>query len=917
VQTFRRFSDASPLGVFHTDCDGMANYANAVCCEITGLHAESLLGSGWTSSIHADDRPRVLSDWRDACATRAALDIACRIVRPDGKRRYVRLLGRPCPVGTEPDDCYMGVVLDMTDQVVAERRLRNNNILLQAILANIPCGVTVFAPDGSLVLDNQKFRTLLSLPDGAAPGQITDFGTLGLSDRPAAMAAYPDTAPEWSASAAADVEPRVREEAQPDGRVLELREAPMPMGGIVTTFTDITSHKQIIETLQQAKREAEQAAAAKAAFLATMSHEIRTPMNGVIGMTNVLLETELTADQRELVDVIRQSGESLLVVINDVLDYSRIESGQMELEWLPFRVSDVVRNSVRLLEAKARERSVAIEVSIAQDIPALILGDRTRLQQVLVNLVSNAVKFTEHGQVRIAVVNLVAESRLQGGELPGDICTLEVSVEDTGIGIAQDKLSSVFEPFVQADSSTSRRFGGTGLGLAIARKLVEAMGGTIHLSSQPGVGTKARFSFLAETAVPRNRAGAGVAPLWRKRVLILSGPRADVSVLASQLKRWGMVIESCRTAEEAATRMKASGGFDLLLAAGHALDAAVADLAHSLRNEGVTLPILVLARRKAVDPVDPALGVRVLARTASESSLYDELVDAIHACGEPPAAESDTLPQFDGTLAARMPLRIMVAEDNEINRKVALRMLAAFGYEAEVARNGLEVVELVQQRSYDLVLMDIQMPGLDGIEATRFIARNLPGADRPRIVVMSASVLQEHLHAALAAGADAFIAKPFAAAELRAALEQAADRPGSSGAKSPLAAASEPDLLSAAKLRGHLLGDPTGAFLLDLIETLEREGPQLLARMRMALAARAVAALRSTLHEYAGACAVMGAERLMRCLLRIQELVKEGALDQVSRMIDRCAVLQAETQEALRAAVAEHRQTQVTKSNSR
>jgi PAS domain S-box-containing protein len=906
VQTFAPFYDDSPLGVFHADCAGTLSYANASCREITGLDPGAMEGEGWMGSIHPEDRGRVVSAWRDACGIQAPLDINCRIARPDGKRRYVRLLGRPCPAEMEREDCYMCVVVDLTDQVLAERRLRNNNILLQAILANIPCGVSVFGPDGSLLLDNQKFRSLLSLPDKPEPGQVTDFGTLELSGPAAAMAAYPDTATEWSVTGS-DLTPRIREEVQPDGRVLELREAPMPMGGIVTTFTDITSHKQDLDTLQQAKQAAEQGAAAKAAFLATMSHEIRTPMNGVIGMTNVLLETDLTADQRELVEVIRQSGESLLVVINDVLDYSRIESGQMELEWLPLRMSDVVRTSVRLLEEKARERAVAIEVSIADDIPGLILGDRTRLQQVLVNLVSNAVKFTKRGRVRVSVSNLAADAGLRNGDAAGDMCTLKVTVEDTGIGIARDKLPSLFEPFVQADSSTSRRFGGTGLGLAIARRLVEAMGGTIELSSEVGVGTRASFTFLAETAIPRNRDRAEVAPLWRKRVLLLSGPRSDVGRLVTQLTRWGMAHETCRSASDAARLLKGEDAFDLLLAAGHGVDAAGTDMARILRNAGVAVPIVVLSRRTRVDARDAAQGVWMLARTASEASLYDVLVEAIHSSGRDADAEPDTLPQFDAALASRMPLRIVVAEDNEINRKVALRTLRAFGYEADVARNGLEVVELVRQRSYDLVLMDLQMPRMDGIEATRFITTKLRLRERPRIVVMSANVLQEHVDAAMSAGADDFIAKPFAAAELRSALEQAAARRRPRAATASGEPGNEPALLDARKIRGHLLGDPAGDFFLDLVESLEKAAPELLSRMRAAVASKDTASLRAVVHEYSGICAVMGAERLMRRLLEIQELARKGRMQRVPGLIDDCEQVQSQTGLALRAALDAHR----------
>lgn len=445
---FQAFHDESFFGVLHADLTGSATYANPAWTEITGLSCDGSIGHGWLDAIHAADRPRVLEEWLTAAAARQLLDVTFRIVRQDGSHRYVRMRGRPAPEAFGARNRYVGVLLDTTEQVLAERRLRKNNELLSAVLENIPCGVTVYAADGGLILDNLKFRELLSLPQDAKAEVITDFGTLAV-DNVKPTLGYPDTADRWVPSTGFDPAPRVRQEIQPDGHVLEIRDAPMPTGGTVTTYTDVTEHSHIIETLQQAKAAAEQAAAAKASFLAAMSHEIRTPMNGVIGMTNVLLDTKLTPDQRELLQVIRQSGESLLVVINDILDYSKIDSGQMELEWLPFQLRDVIENSVRLLNTKAQEKRVPISARLAANLPRLVHGDSNRLQQVLVNLISNAVKFTEQGEIRVSVANAPSDASHFRCDATGDLLTLKVTVEDTGIGIPQEKLSTIFEPFVQ------------------------------------------------------------------------------------------------------------------------------------------------------------------------------------------------------------------------------------------------------------------------------------------------------------------------------------------------------------------------------------------------------------------------------------------------------------------------------------
>jgi len=905
---FKAFYDDSPFGVFRANATGVATYANDACCGIAGLDAAGFLGFGWIDAVHSADRRRVLAEWRKACAARHALDTTYRLVRPDGSRRHVRLQARPFPAEDAGEtEGYVGVLVDMTEQVIAERRLRRNNELLSAVLENIPCGVTVFDADGSLILDNQKFRSLLRLPEEAADDAITDFGTLAVDAGPR-VAAYPDTADPWHPDTGFDPAPRVREELQPDGRVLEVRDAPMPTGGIVTTYTDITQHKQNIATLQQAKAEAEQAAAAKAAFLATMSHEIRTPMNGVIGMTNILMNSRLTPDQRDVVDVIRQSGESLLVVINDILDYSRIEAGQMEMEWLPLRLQEVVDNSLRLLGPRAQEKDVAIAVDLGADIPPLILGDRTRLQQVLMNLVSNAVKFTERGEVRISVTNASAASPRDSGAGAGDLCTLTVSVEDTGIGIPREKLDTIFEPFVQADSSTARRFGGTGLGLAIAKRLVEAMGGTSEIESEPRVGTRVRFSFLAETAVPSARgAAASDAPLWGKRVLLVSGSRSDVGPLVLQLKRWGMEVHACGNAADAPSMLARDEGFDLVLAAAHLVDTRGLEFVRSLRDAGVTVPAVLLSRTKQAKADHPGLRVWVLPRSASESALYDTLVDAALRAREAVLASDEPASDFDRTLAARAPLRILVAEDNEINRQVALRMLGGFGYRADVAQDGAQVIDAVRQRRYDLVLMDIQMPKVDGIEAIRYIVQNVPPPRRPRIVAMSANVMREDVEAALATGADEYIGKPFAASELRAALEQSAPPEAAATARSPAPPAAPPRVLSHERIQRHLQGDGSGEFVKGLATSFARASSELLTRLSAAVASDDAAGLRAAVHEYAGMCAVLGAEKLVHLTLELQKLARNGSLKQAAALVRRCEEAQDETVAALDALVQQHR----------
>jgi PAS domain S-box-containing protein len=902
VREFESFYENSPFGVIRADAAGSATYANRVSGEITGRDAIDLLGEGWIVAIHPADRARVLEHWRTACEADRPLDTTLRLMRPDGSRRFMRLRSRSLPE-SNGSRVFVAMLVDHTDYVLADRQLRRNNELLTAVLENIPCGITVHDFEGRLLLDTRMVRSLPDLPDHAPEQAFTDYGALAFDFAPSAPD-LPDTGQTRAAASGDETAPRIREEVQPDGRILEVRDAHMPTGGLVTTYTDVTQQKHYIDTLQQAKAAAEQAGAAKAAFLATMSHEIRTPMNGVMGMTNILLDTSLTQDQRELLEVIRQSGESLLVVINDILDYSRIESGQMEFEWLPLRLEEMVDSCLLLLSPKAQEKGIGLAVDIHPGTPPLILGDRTRLQQILVNLVSNAVKFTDNGQVRITLSLAAADAR-HGAQCTGDLCELQVCIEDSGIGIPRDKLQDIFEPFVQADSSTARRFGGTGLGLAIAKRLVQAMGGSISLHSEEGRGTTVCFTFIAEAAVPGPRTTAGLRlPLWQRRVLLVIGAQADVGVLQTQLRRWGVEAEVCLETSDARLRLTARRGFDLVLGAAHVSDGRWLEFVRSLRDQGISLPAVLLSGTTSTPLVDDALGAWIVARASSEATLYNTLAEALESAGDPAFGEPYvTNPQFDDSLGQKTPLRILVAEDNEVNRKVVLRMLAGFGYEADVAQNGAEVIAAVGKQRYDLVLMDIQMPQVDGIEATKFIMENLPLAQRPRVVAMSANVMREDVELALAAGADHYIAKPFPPSQLRAALQETSRRSPAARLDGPI---SSSQVLAADRFQRHADGDPTGRFLGELCRDFIQASGDLEARLRCSIESGSVTEVRAIVHEYAGMCAVLGAEKLTQVLLELQKLARAGTLEGASLLEQRCVQIRTRTIAAFEKGVLEH-----------
>jgi two-component system, sensor histidine kinase and response regulator len=663
------------------------------------------------------------------------------------------------------------------------------------------------------------------------------------------------------------VETRLRHKSG-EYRWIEWSAIPVPESRVdYAVARDVTEARAAHAQLMAAKEAAEAASRAKTDFLANMSHEVRTPMNGILGLTGLALDTDLTPEQRSFIEGVDESARSLLSIVDDILDFSRMQVGRLALGSATFDLEESLRESLSTLAARAGEKGIDLVYEQAASVPARLVGDPARLRQVLVNLVGNAIKFTEQGEI---VVGVGASERTD------ETVTLSVSVRDTGIGIDERAKRRIFEAFAQADTSATRRYGGTGLGLAIACQLVEMMDGRLDVESTPGVGSV--FTFTARLGVARTAEAeardVGKA-LEGRTVLVVDANAAVRSALSGYVRRWGgqpVAVESAKAAFGEARRAHAAGrGFDVVLADAHMRPIDGIELGLRLAEEdefGKPDTVLIGLTGRATEQARAAeLGIGAyVPRPVFPGDLLDALTNRVRLR---PAEESTVQAVGRAARRPRWGLRVLLVEDNKVNQMLAVTLLRKRRHEVTVADDGRRAVELVRQCDFDIVLMDVQMPGMDGLEATRLIRRmEKDGARRLPIVAVTAHTMDEDRQRCLDAGMDDYVRKPIDPVELEAAIERWTG-----------------ELPDFEPQRALELVEGDRSVLASVVMLFLEQTPERLDEIRRALDAGDASSLERSAHTMEGAALSLAMPRIRDISHRIAVHSQRGELEQAAALV--------------------------------
>ncbi len=771
----RTLIDNLPDGIYAKDLKGRKTLTNHADVKNIGLgSSDEVLGKTDLELFSEEVADRFMAD--DDTVLREGKSIINReefFFDKDGSKRWLQTSKLPLKDDKGNIIGLIGIGRDITEQRLAQEALNEERNLLRTLIDNLPDLILFKDMDGRYILNNQAHLDCIGAKSQAEACGKTLFDFFGKEQ--ALELLEEETNILRTGKPLVECEQILYHKTKKEKRIylvnkIALKDKDGNIKGLLGLAHDITTRKKAEETLKRTYKELERtnedlmkANKIKDQFLANMSHEIRTPLNAIIGMAGILLDTRLNEEQRDFAETILGSGDILLTLINDILDFSKIEAQKIELEKQPFNLRDCIEEALDLVSSKASQKNIELAYLFDEGVLTNIAGDVTRLRQILVNLLSNAIKFTDNGEVVISIKGQLKDF---------DSYMLHFSVKDTGLGIPPEQQERLFKSFTQVDASTTRKYGGTGLGLAISKRLSEIMGGTMWVESTgiPGEGSTFHFKIITGLSSD-DEAGAGLPDLSGKRVLIVDDNNTNKSILIQQTTSLNMEAVGVESGAEALRLLNTDASFDIAI-----LDfqMPVMDgimLAEEIRKIPARQPLpLVLLSSRGFQH-DSNLNLSFFAATLTKPIKFSQLQNALMNILKKEKAVVKERTQaagsrFDSNIGVQYPLKILLAEDNIVNQKVALRFLERLGYRADVAFNGLEVLEALKRMPYELILMDVQMPDMDGEEATVEIRKNYSLGRQPRIVAMTANAMKSDLDKYIASGMDDYIVKPFKVEDL-------------------------------------------------------------------------------------------------------------------------------------------------------
>ncbi len=808
----------------------------------------------WLGVIHPDDKPAILEQL-SRIQSHPEFQAEFRVLTSIGTECWLEARFRLCQgSGGTPD--HIGVLArDITHRVRTEQQLDEARAIYESLVQSIPLRVFRKNRQGRLVFCNETYCQSLGKTLDELIGKTDDdlFG-------PELAAKYKED--DRQVIISGQPMHKIEEHPADDGSTTYVEVVKVPVKdargnriGIQGVFWDVSERINSQKRLERAKELAESASHAKSEFLASVSHEIRTPLNGVIGMTELLLESTSDREHREYLEIILQSGETLLDLINDLLDFSKIEAGKLELEVQAFDIVDLLADAIRSMAVRAQAKNVELIADFDLPWSFRVLGDGPRLRQVVVNLVSNAIKFTQQGEVVFRIRLL---------ESTVDEVKLSVEVSDTGQGIPQDKWSLIFEKFEQADKSTTREFGGTGLGLAISAKITEMMNSKIHVESEVGRGS--RFHFELKLPKAPNELGIDLTPDFnRRRGLIFATNKTARESLAKLLQTWNCQVDLCASRDEVLALLdaKKSPTDFAIVDLGFDSDLAIS-IARRIRSRGILgdKPIFILSAGQPRTTTLDEVGVEKIIRPAKPSDLLQRLatVFKLQLFEEDPTTTHKRA-------ASNKPLRILLAEDNTINQRLACAILAAFGHQITTVDDGRQAVEMASRQKFDLILMDVEMPKLDGLEATRRIRQQDSSNALVPIIALSAHTIQGFRERCLEAGMDEYLSKPLRRNLLIDVMERLTGH--RSGLQTKTATSVLPRIVDWRQAFETVGGDRR--LLLDLINVFLDEHPRMLLDIQKAVTNHDLKVLKRSAHGLKGALNYLGARHAADLAIQLEE----------------------------------------------